>query len=344
MLMDLRRQLPLASPWSSPDENGLATCFKAMVMQHSFSFDPTYGFDERALREVAAPPLPEGFEEFWSGTFREAMEVPLRLERRKVGRLNSGDDLFEVEFDGLWGARVGTWMTVPRGEFSRGVVAGHGYGGRDGPDEKIPGPSAAVIFPCARGFNRSRATGVPGAAALHVLHGIESRETYIHRACAADLWSAASALIAICPRAAGNLCYVGGSFGGGIGAMALPWDKRFRRAYLDVPSFGNHPLRVTMPCEGSGQAVRLMWQRKPAIMQVLRYFDSAIAARKIRIPTIVACALFDPSVPPPGQFSVYNAMECEKKLFVRPAAHFDYTDAPRVDVEVSEELAKWFVA
>jgi cephalosporin-C deacetylase len=29
--------------------------------------------------------------------------------------------------------------------------------------------------------------------------------------------------------------------------MALPWDDRFQRAYLEVPSFGNHPLRVQMP-------------------------------------------------------------------------------------------------
>ena len=47
--------------------------------------------------------------------------------------------------------------------------------------------------------------------------------------------------------AARRLDYMGISFGGGIGALALPWDERFHRAHLNVPSFGHHPLRLTLP-------------------------------------------------------------------------------------------------
>jgi len=221
-------------------------------------------------------------------------------------------------------------------------VVGHGYGGRERPDDRVPGPAAVAIFPCARGFHRSKAAGIPGNATEHVVHGIASRETYIHRMCVADLWSAASALLAMYPHVADCLDYQGGSFGGGTGAMAVAWDHRIRRAFLDVPSFGHHPLRVTLPCVGSGEAVRLLYQQRPQIMDVLKYFDSATAARHIRIPTLAACALFDPAVPPPGQFAVYNALAGEKALFVRPAAHFDYPEGASVDAAVFARMTEWF--
>src|SRR5207244_1124038 len=83
----------------------------------------------------------------------------------------------------------------------RGVVIGHGYGGRLQPDLSLPIPRAAVLFPCMRGQSRSRLPEIPELAAGHVLHGIESRETYVHGGCAADVWCAASALLELVPEA-----------------------------------------------------------------------------------------------------------------------------------------------
>jgi cephalosporin-C deacetylase len=121
----------------------------------------------------------------------------------------------------------------------------------------------------------------------------------------------------------------------------LPWDHRFKRAYLDVPSFGNHPLRVTLPCNGSGESVRLYRKTHPDVMQVLAYHDSATAARRIQIPVLVAAALSDPAVPPPGQFAVYNALPGEKRLFIRQTGHPD-TEADWVALR--PKLAEWFSA
>jgi cephalosporin-C deacetylase len=309
---------------------------------HSFPFDPRCGFDEAALLRVAPPAEVEGFADFWRKTYAQAMKTPLNIACRPIYFPSTDADYFEIEYDGLDGGRVGGWLRVPRQEFSRGVVIGHGYGGREKPDDHLPGAPAAAIFPCARGFHRSAAPGLPGNAAFHVIRGIESRESYIHRYCAADLWSAASVLLELFPQVADRLDYQGASFGGGMGAIALPWDHRFRRAFLDVPSFGNHPLRLTLPCVGSGESVRLLHQRRPEIIFVLRFFDSAVAAAHIHIPTLAACALFDPAVPPPGQFAVYNALAGEKELFVRPAAHFDFADGAKVEEEVYKRLETWF--
>ncbi len=319
----------------------------APVLAHTFQFDPTYGYDLERLLTVPAPEGPDDFAEFWRRTYEEARAVPLEIAHREVESGDADFALHEVEFTALDGVRIGGWITVPRGYDGRdatagGWVVGPGYGGREGADYDLPRPLAPAIFPCARGFHRSAHEVIPFGAAKHVLHGIESRETYVHRGCVADLWGAASVLAELFPETAGNLRYFGGSFGGGIGALALPWDERFRAGYLNIPSFGNHPLRVQLPCVGSGAFVRQRYRKQPEVLDVLAYFDAATAAREIRIPVFVAAALFDPAVPPPGQFAVYNALAGPKELYVRTAAHFDSPYEAPESAEIRERLGEFF--
>lgn len=159
----------------------------------------------------------------------------------------------------------------------------------------------------------------------------------------ADYWLAASALLELYPQAKDRLYYLGESFGGGIGALMLPWDARFKKAYLNIPSFGNHPLRITLPCVGSGQSIQEHYHEgHTEILNVLQYFDAATAASHIQIPVFVAAATFDPAVPPPGQFAVYNALPGPKELFIRQAAHFDLAGNEHDDAAIHARLRRWF--
>lgn len=314
-------------------------------MKHDLPFDPTYGYNLESLLKVPAPEGPSDFADFWNQTYEKVRAIPLRIERRRIASPDAAHDLFEIEFDSLDGVRIGGWLTVPKdGTIESGFVGGHGYGGREGPGWDMPGPRPVSIFPCARGFHRSAHSIIPGNAAQHVLHGIRDRETYSHLGSAADLWCAASALIELYPQAAQNLFYHGASFGGGIGALALPWDPRFKKGFLDVPSFGNHPLRATLPCNGSGESVRQYRANHPEVMEVLAYFDSATAALHTKIPVFVAAALFDPAVPPPGQFAVYNALAGPKELYLRAAAHFAHEGEARENRKIHDRLKTFFSA
>jgi cephalosporin-C deacetylase len=313
------------------------------MLQHDFPFDPTYGYDEAALRQVGAPPGPPDLADFWRDLNARTRAIAPRATVRELTDDGRSDVItHEIDYDSLDGFRVGGWLTVPkRGEPQYGVVVGHGYGGREAPDYGPMFEHAVAIFPCARGFNRSARPDLPNTAAWHVLHGIESRHDYSHGKCAADLWAGINVLQEMFP-ATGPVHYVGSSFGGGIGAMALPWDDRFGRAFLEVPSFGNHPLRLTLPCNGSGEAVRTYHRRHPAVLDVLQYFDAATIARHARVPTLVAAALFDPAVPPPGQFAVYNALAGPKQLFVRTAGHVPYPQEAAELEAVSRQVVAWF--
>ncbi|MEE1807201.1 acetylxylan esterase [Streptomyces sp. BE133] len=301
--------------------------------EHDFPFDPAYGHTLDDLLLIPAPAAPDDFDAFWRARYEEARKVATEPEIGPLEGERDGVRIHGVTFTSVGGVRLGGWVALPAdGSAEYGFVVGHGYGGRQepGPDVPLPLPRAAAILPCVRGMGaRGLHPGIPDAADGHVLHGIESRDSYVIGDCVADLWCAASALHELVPELAPGeggprLGYLGESFGGGLGALALPWDDRFGAAQLTVPTFGNHPLRLTLPCVGSGEAVRSYHREHPEVTEVLRYFDAATAATRLELPTLVAAALFDPSVPPPGQFAVHNASAGERELRVLSAGHFDY--------------------
>lgn len=297
----------------------------AAVTEHPFPFDPSYGMDLDALLQVKGPDnAPADFAEFWTRRYREARDTAVEPKVGRKSGASRGVDFHEIEFTSVGGVRLGGWLVLPAdGRIERGFVFGHGYSGRDAPDSSLPADRAAVIFPASRGLpTKGQIPGVPTDPQGHVLHGVESRDTYIIGGCVADLWCAATALTELVPAAARRLDYSGISFGGGTGALALPWDERFTSAQLIVPTFGNHPLRVTLECNGSGAAVRERFLTDPAVLDVLAYFDAATAARHVRVPVHAVPALFDPSVPPPGQFAIVNSLAGPVETLVATAGHF----------------------
>ena len=95
---------------------------------------------------------------------------------------------------------------------------------------------------------------------------------------------------------------------------------------------------------GSGEAVRLQARlRKFDVMETLAWYDAASAARFLTIPPHVAVALFDPAVPPAGQFAVANAVPTAlRRLFVLDAGHFEYPAQAEQEAALFAELEAFF--
>lgn len=295
--------------------------------------------DERDLDVLDEMPCadvlrgPADFDEFWQDARREADTVAVDVVRLDEVDRTDAHVVTAVEFRSTDGVRVGGWLREPLGPVERGVVVLHGYGGVLGADhlpEPLAIPRTAEFHPVLRGLPAvSRLPGLEPISSEHVLHGITDRRTYIHRGCTQDVWLAITALHHLVPAAAGHTDLAGVSFGGGIGALALPWEPRIARACLHVPSFGNHPERLRIACTGSGEQVRQAAERDPSIREVLRYFDAATAATRVGIPVMVCAAQEDPAVPPVGQFSVFQALAGQKSLLVQAAAHREYPGEDR---------------
>ncbi|NLF16416.1 MAG: acetylxylan esterase [Lentisphaerae bacterium] len=294
------------------------------MIQHSFPFDPTCGYGLDSLLAIEPPATcPADFDAFWSATYAEVLARPTELRVEAIWSPDAETALARVEYTSLGGARIGAFISRPR-ESRGGLVIGHGYGSFAGP---VLRAGLTVIVPNIRGFGLSTSAAFPWQASRHVLCGIESRESYILRGAVADLWQAASVLLELYPDTAANLVYSGGSFGGGLGALALPWDRRFRAGCLDVPTFGHHPLRLRFQSNGSGEAVRQYHAAHPEVEAVLAWYDAATAATRMRIPVICSPALFDPTVVPPGQFAIHNALpQAFRQSFILQAGHWTSPD------------------
>ncbi|BBA35620.1 acetyl esterase [Methylocaldum marinum] len=306
-------------------------------------FDPTYGYTLESLLQIGCPDEPDDFAEFWESRYRRALSVVPDPELSRATEDHPEFDVYDVRYRSTGDFVIGGWLLKPKhGPIRRGLVVGHGYGGRDAPDFHLSVGEAAMLFPCFRGLSLSRDPRLPQNPARHVLHGIERCESYVLGGCVEDLWLAVSALLSVFPQIEGRIGYLGISFGGGIGALALPWEPRVRIAHLNVPTFGHHPLRLALPTLGSGEAVRRYERRHGHVLETLRYYDAACAARRIRIPVHVAAALSDPFVAPPGQFAIYNALPGPKRLFVLQAGHSDYPERTEQERELLEELGCFF--
>jgi len=310
-----------------------------IVLRHGYSYDPTYGYGLNDLLGVLVPEEPEGFVAFWEARYERALAIDPQAELRDTGGTMDSWRVMDLSYRSTDGIEIGGWALVPiDGEISRGMIVGHGYGGREAPEVEVSWDETVYFFPCMRGFNRSRIEGIPEMAEAHVVHGIEDKDSYVIGGCVDDLWTAVTAMLELFPQVEGRLGYFGGSFGGGLGALMLPWDDRIRVGHLSVPTFGQQPLRIQLPSSGSATGVQDYVQKHPGVAEkTLCFFDAAIAIRHVKVPVHFTCALFDPCVCPPGQFAIYNgAPERLRALFVQVAGHHEYV--AKVE-EISHEHA-----
>lgn len=312
-------------------------------LTHEHPFDPTYGYEIDELLAVAGPAEPHGFKGFWEDSYQKAMDHKLEYEKTEVPQDNENFTLYKIMYNGWGNLKVGAWLAIPKDEVTRGAVYGHGYGGRENLECNDLIQGVASIAPVARGFHISAQENLPlNDSSKHVLVGIDHLETYIHRFCVIDMWIACSILLELVPDVKAKIDYEGGSFGGGMGAMMVAWDKRIASAHLHVPSHGNYPLRLTLPCGGSQNAVSQYYISHPRVLKTLAFHDAAIHARYITVPTSFSCALFDPSVPPPGQFSVHNEVNASlRKFYAITAGHHDYPESATECQSAIEKGRQW---
>jgi cephalosporin-C deacetylase len=313
---------------------------------HPYGFDPTYGLGLDALRAIKPPPAPPGFDDFWGARHDRALRVDPqpRLSEGRAGHPNWR--VHDIVYTSTDEFRIGGWLLLPReGAVRRGLVVGHGYGGRDQPDFDIPVTQTAVLFPCFRGLSRSLRPPISSDPARHVLTGIDRADSYILGGCVEDLWLAVSVLTGLYPELDGRIGYSGISFGGGIGALAIPFDRRIDRGHLVVPTFANMPLWLTLPTVGSGHAVQNYQKTHKDVLQTLSLFDAAVAATRIEKPMLLAVARFDPAVAPPCQFSVANALPAsnDHETVVLDAGHFDYPGMQEQHALLSMKVRRFFL-
>ena len=310
------------------------------MIKHDFDFDPTCGYSEKELLALRPPDNePADFKAFWEDVYRQTLEISSDIDMREIWSPEPDVKCYELHYKSLDGLKVGAWLSRPE-KSKGGIVVGHGYGG-------CPQPSLVkdftVITPCSRGFSLSNNLDIPWMSSQHVIHGLESKETYVLKGATADIWRAASVLLELFPDTLPNLNYSGGSYGGGLGALAMAWEKRVRTCYLNVPTFGHTPEFLNFKCSGSAYAVHDYYEKHPDMLKVLAYFNAVAAAKYISIPSLITPALFDPVVLPPGQFAINNAVpEQYRTTVVLLCGHFRTPENDKILAKVEKLQTELF--
>jgi cephalosporin-C deacetylase len=319
----------------------------SIPIEHPYDFDPTYGLGLDELRAIRPPQAPSHFDDFWRTRYVGALGVNPQPQLGESGLRHPNWHVHDIVYTSTDGFRIGGWLLLPReGTVLRGLVVGHGYGGRDQPDFDIPVKETAVLFPCFRGLSRSSRPPISNNPAWHVLNDIDKPQSYILGGCVEDLWVAISVLITLYPQLDGRIGYSGISFGGGIGALAIAFDRRIDRGHLVVPTFGNMPVWLTLPTTGSAHSVQLYRKTHRDVLKTLSLFDAATAAARIQAPMLLAVARFDPVVAPPCQFSVANALPTsnDHETVILDAGHFDYPGCEEQHALLTEKVRRFFRA
>ena len=312
----------------------------------NYHFDPTYGYSLEQLLAVKPPKEPQGFDDFWQSRYQKALTIVPLPQLQLIHKDKQGWQVFALQYTSTDNFPIRGWLLLPSsGVIKRGFIIGHGYGGREEPDYHLPFTDAALLFPCFRGLALSAQASISSEPFWHVLHNINLKDRYILGGCVEDVWLAVSAMLSLFPSLAGHLGYLGISFSGGIGALALAWESRISKGHFNVPSLGHNPLRLRLATLGSAQSVQQFYRsHKKMTLKVLRYYDAALAGMRITIPIHCACAKFDPCVAPPGQFAIYNALPAQKQLFILDAGHHNYTNQAQQEQQLINELDAFFAS
>ncbi len=315
---------PEANPWL-PRERGVR--------------DPSFGFSiEDLLNPQSLPVLPEGGEAWWRARYARLRQMELTLVWESEWSVEGKRRVRKLRIDTPQGRSVGAWFSIPlEGDVTRLVVHGNGYGAATASTDLLLGGEAHLLL------WRSIEQAGQNLFELPVTHGVEDRDTFILGGRVEDVWCAVSTMRSLYPDPALPLCYWGGSFGGGIGALATPWDERVDAVYFDVPTFGNHPVRLQTPCVGLGKALCDYYLKNPQILQTLQWYDAAATIACARQPLLCACGILDPIVPPVGQFAIWHAHRGPKRLLVMPAGHLDHPEVGIYAWEILDEVKQWFV-
>ena len=305
----------------------------------------TPSFTKEELLRIQGDTPVEGFEEFWKAQYAAARNW--KCSYAIEGELWSPSPdcrIYKIRFNSIDGIPIGMWLVRPAVS-TGGMLSAHGYGNPSVPPVAVS-PGRTIAVPCVRGLGLSQCREIPWRPDAHAVHGFDSPEHYVITGAVRDLWIALTIMIDLFPDTAENIVCGGGSLGGGMSTMCIPWDARIHYGDVNIPTLGGRILLEHPVAPGSaGEARRLKALESEDAMRIIDFCNAAAAARFIRVPTIVTPALCDKVVPPPGQFAIANSIPEKYRIMrIRDVGHAPATEADKaMEKELEELREKLFV-
>ena len=318
---------------STLDEPGFLRCdITCMVGNDNLHASCGCGFNVEEIRPAGK--LPENFDRFWREAKAELLRIPIDAQLEEVAVVDPGDaQRFKVGLANVNGSRVYGWLHLPEGDGPFPTVLsipGSGIG-RTGRFAGFTEAGIAVLAIEVHGLEPKKHEIIgaaqwirpaddeinhfvelqKGILAGYHSFGIEDPYRYFHRR---SLQSAMRALDYLYTRAdvdTSQIIVFGGSQGGGLSLLLGAIDKRVNAVVATVPGFCNNASRFSgtpgRPGEPEDSHMR-------QVNRTMSYFDAALAAELIKVPTMIGVGFIDNTCLPTNVYSAYNNLNGPKKI------------------------------
>lgn len=280
---------------------------------------------------TSAPP---DFDGFWRGTLAALARVPLAVERRTEAA-RGGMVLERITFGSLGGVRIAAYLISWPGTPPRPlVVHSHGYGSQCTPMWEWARTGLDVFGVDVRGHGASSAALARPSPSGYVLTGIESPEASVLRGAACDHVRAVQLARALVSPSPTRVVLHGMSLAGALAIWTQGASGGADLVVAGVPSFGWPEGRRFFVRAGSGAEISAHLAARPAwveedVMAVLRYFDTASFAERVRCPVLIGVGQRDDVVPAPTVEAVAARLTGPSEVMYFPVSHSDSPEERR---------------
>lgn len=277
---------------------------------------------------------PPDFDGFWHATRAALARVPAAPERRREA-VRGGMVLERVTFASLGGVRIGAYLISWPGTPPRPlVVHSHGYDSQCAPMWEWAHTGIDVLGVDVRGHGASAAALAEPSPSGYVLTGIESPESSVLRGAACDHVRALEVARALVSPSPSRVVLHGMSLAGALAIWTQGLTGAADLVVAGVPSFSWPEGRRLFVLAGSGAETSAYLAARPAwveedVMAVLRYFDTASFAERVRCPVLIGIGERDEVVPAPTVEAVAARLAGASEVMYFPVSHSDSPEERR---------------
>ncbi len=287
------------------------------------------GFNVEEIRPTGK--LPENFNRFWREAKAELLRIPIDAQLEEVAVVDSGDaQRFKISLANVNGSRVYGWLHLPEGDGPFPTVlsipgSGVGRTGRFAGFTKV---GIAVLAIEIHGLEPKKHEIIgavqwirptdneidffvklqKGILADYHSFGKENPYRYFHRR---SLQSAMRALDYLYTRKdidTSRIIVFGGSQGGGLSLLTAAIDKRVNVVVATVPGFCNNATHFP------GATGLHDDKHKQQIIRTMSYYDAALSAELIYVPTLIGVGFIDKTCIPANVYSAFNTLKGPKTI------------------------------
>lgn len=265
--------------------------------------------------EVACP---EGFDDFWTRTLREARFAPALVSAELVGTALRTVEVRDVVFRGFGGDLVRAWYLRPAGVVGRLPVvvefAGYG-GGRGKPQDRLfwsaAGYAHVLMDTRGQGGDTPDPHGSMPSVPGFMTRGIQAPEEYYYRRVYTDAVRCVDAVRELDDIDPARVVVAGMSQGGGIALAAAGLRDDVAAALVDVPFLCHFARAVGMtdrpPYAEITRYLAAHRDHVEAAYDTLAHVDGVNFAARATAPALFSVGLHDATCPPSTVFAAYNA-------------------------------------